>query len=167
MIQNRLRPSREELKRGGGQESREGGYVCSATHPVMPKSRHLALAEPRCWCLEKSPHRVVLLHRSQCVVPAHHFHTMVMRRVKTLEALPPGLCMAKRLTKALRGKRRWVGLVTAHSLQSRNEIERKVEEVMKELNLSKAPRLMDFFRPDSETSRHFCTQNPNLSLIHI
>ena len=84
-----------------------------------------------------------------------------MKRVKTLEALPPGLCMAKRLTKALRGKRRWVGLVTAHSLQSRSEIERKVEEIMKELNLSKAPRLMDFFRPDSETSRHFCSQNPN------
>jgi hypothetical protein len=83
---------------------------------------------------------------------------MVKKKVKTLEALPLGLFMAKRLTKALRGKRRWVGLVTAPSLQSRKDVEDKIDEIIDELDVSSTPRLMDFFRSDSETSRRFCTE---------
>ena len=84
---------------------------------------------------------------------------MVTGKVKTLEALPLGLCMAKRLSKALRGKRRWVGLVTSPTLRSRSDIERKIDELQQEIDLSTTPRLMDFFGSDSETSRLFCVEH--------
>lgn len=84
---------------------------------------------------------------------------MVTGEVKPHEALPLGLYMAKRLTKALREKRRWVGLVCASNLKTRNDIEQKLDQLVQQLGLSKTPRLMDFFHSETETSRRFCTDH--------
>ena len=52
--------------------------------------------------------------------------------------------MAKRLSKALREKRRWIGLLVEHSVAQRSEVEAMLEHVRSQTNPTARIRLMDF-----------------------
>ena len=52
--------------------------------------------------------------------------------------------MAKRLTKALRGKRRWFGINVDNKFSTRNQLAEHLNLLSKELELAKTIRLMDF-----------------------
>lgn len=52
--------------------------------------------------------------------------------------------MAKRLTKALRGKRRWVGVGVHQRFQDRPSVEKGLEKVQKAMESQPNLRLMDF-----------------------
>lgn len=52
--------------------------------------------------------------------------------------------MAKRLTKALRGKRRWVGVSVHQRFQDRPSVEKGLEKVQKAMESQPNLRLMDF-----------------------
>tara|TARA_B100000497_G_C7352236_1_gene229687 strand:+ start:140 stop:532 length:393 start_codon:yes stop_codon:yes gene_type:complete len=58
--------------------------------------------------------------------------------------------MAKRLSKALRGKRRWFGLAVNESLDSRRSVESVLKSIISDLELVKKLRLMDFVQAGSE-----------------
>jgi hypothetical protein len=58
--------------------------------------------------------------------------------------------MAKRLSKALRGKRRWFGLAVNESLHSRRNVESVLKSIISDLELVKKLRLMDFVQAGSE-----------------
>jgi len=51
--------------------------------------------------------------------------------------------MARRLSKALRGKRRWIGLQLSADIRSRSQMKVIIEEISNQLKLSSSPRLMD------------------------
>jgi hypothetical protein len=52
--------------------------------------------------------------------------------------------MAKRLTKALRGKRRWFGINVNNKFSTRNQLAEHLNILSKEFELTKKIRLMDF-----------------------
>ena len=52
--------------------------------------------------------------------------------------------MAKRLTKALRGKRRWFGINVNNKFSTRNQLAEHLNVLSKEFELTKKIRLMDF-----------------------
>lgn len=52
--------------------------------------------------------------------------------------------MAKRLTKALRGKRRWFGINVNNKFSTRNQLAEHLNLLSKELELTNTIRLMDF-----------------------
>ena len=52
--------------------------------------------------------------------------------------------MAQRLTKALRGKRRWFGINVDNKFSTRNQLAEHLNLLSKELELTKTIRLMDF-----------------------
>ena len=52
--------------------------------------------------------------------------------------------MAKRLSKALRGKRRWLGILVDSRITNRKQLEKILSEVGAEFSLKKPIRLMDF-----------------------
>lgn len=52
--------------------------------------------------------------------------------------------MAKRLTKALRGKRRWFGINVSNKFSTRNQLAEHLNLLSKEFDLTKTIRLMDF-----------------------
>ena len=52
--------------------------------------------------------------------------------------------MARRLSKALRGKRRWIGLQLSVDIRSRSETKAIIEEISNNLQLSSNPKLIDF-----------------------
>ena len=58
--------------------------------------------------------------------------------------------MAKRLSKALRGKRRWFGLAIDASYTTRKDVEKILISISSDLEVSKKLRLMDFVNSDSE-----------------
>ena len=58
--------------------------------------------------------------------------------------------MAKRLSKALRGKRRWFGLAIDANYTTRKDVEKIVISISSDLEVSKKLRLMDFVNSDSE-----------------
>ena len=58
--------------------------------------------------------------------------------------------MAKRLYKALRGKRRWFGLAVNESLHSRRSVESVLKSIISDLELVKKLRLIDFVQAGSE-----------------
>jgi len=64
-------------------------------------------------------------------------------KVKHDEEWGPRRAVAKRLTKALRGKRRWVGVVFPPSIRNRSEAEARIEELKTTLGEPKL-QLMDF-----------------------
>ena len=57
--------------------------------------------------------------------------------------------MTKRLSKALRGKRRWLGVTIDNRYKSRNDLEIVLEATGTTLNLSRKLRLMDFVGSDN------------------
>ena len=52
--------------------------------------------------------------------------------------------MAKRLSKALRGKRRWIGIQISADISSRAKLKSIIETIASQLELSTMPKLMDF-----------------------
>ena len=52
--------------------------------------------------------------------------------------------MAKRLSKALRDKRRWIGLQISPDISSRARVKSIIEMIASELELSTMPKLIDF-----------------------
>ena len=52
--------------------------------------------------------------------------------------------MAKRLSKALRGKRRWIGVLISAGVSSRSETKKILETISTDLQLSATPKLIDF-----------------------
>ena len=52
--------------------------------------------------------------------------------------------MAKRLSKALRGQRRWIGIQISADFSSRAKVKSIIETIASELKLSTMPKLMDF-----------------------
>jgi hypothetical protein len=58
--------------------------------------------------------------------------------------------MARRLSKALRGKRRWFGLAVEENLTTRNKVGSILKEITTELDSIKDLRLMDFHHAGSE-----------------
>lgn len=63
-----------------------------------------------------------------------------------------GCAMAKRLTKALREKRRWVGVMVDPSCQNREEVEKRLSALVSALNTEVNIRLMDWWPLDQRTS---------------
>lgn len=60
--------------------------------------------------------------------------------------------MAKKLTKALRGKRRWFGVVVSPKITTREELDKSLKEIHKSLPDDKRLRLMDFYKSGEEVS---------------
>ena len=58
--------------------------------------------------------------------------------------------MAKRLSKALRGKRRWFGLAIDAGHTTRKDVEKILNKVSSEFEFTKKLRLMDFFNSGSD-----------------
>ncbi|RJU84020.1 MAG: hypothetical protein DWB99_01060 [Candidatus Poseidoniales archaeon] len=58
--------------------------------------------------------------------------------------------MAKRLSKALRGKRRWFGLAIDAKHTSRKDVEKILTRISSEFEISKKLRLMDFVHSGSD-----------------
>ena len=52
--------------------------------------------------------------------------------------------MAKRLSKALRGKRRWIGVLLSSQFNSRKDVETKLSAIFSDSDLTTSPKLMDF-----------------------
>ena len=52
--------------------------------------------------------------------------------------------MAKRLSKALRGKRRWLGVLVSPDIKSKSQMISVIEKLPQKLGLSSSPKLMDF-----------------------
>ena len=52
--------------------------------------------------------------------------------------------MAKRLSKALRGKRRWLGVLVSPEIKSKSQMISNIEKLSQKLELSSNPKLMDF-----------------------
>ena len=52
--------------------------------------------------------------------------------------------MAKRLSKALRGKRRWIGIVIREDIDDLNKLENAVKLIGKEVDTNKLPRIFDY-----------------------
>ena len=52
--------------------------------------------------------------------------------------------MAKRLTKALRGKRRWFGINVGNQFSTRNQLTEHLNALSREFELAKPIRLIDF-----------------------
>lgn len=63
-----------------------------------------------------------------------------------------GCSMAKRLTKALREKRRWVGVMVDSSCQHREDVERHLNAITSSLDTRPNIRLMDWWPLDRRTS---------------
>ena len=61
--------------------------------------------------------------------------------------------MAKRLSKALRGKRRWLGLVFMSMFPDRLSFENHLRSVLEGASIPPEIRLMDFYHPQSEKAK--------------
>ena len=75
-----------------------------------------------------------------------------MRKVHTSR------CMAKRLSKALREKRRWLGVLIHPRLSDRSAVEETLEDLSKTLTTQPKLRLMDFVRQDQRSNGEAATQ---------
>tara|TARA_Y100000813_G_C23953469_1_gene253752 strand:- start:215 stop:610 length:396 start_codon:yes stop_codon:yes gene_type:complete len=60
--------------------------------------------------------------------------------------------MAKRLTKALREKRRWVGIMVDSSCHHREDLERKLSAMTSSLDTNPDIRLTDWWAPNQRSS---------------
>ena len=58
--------------------------------------------------------------------------------------------MAKRLSKALRGKRRWFGLAVDEKFNSRTRVDLILKTICSDFEFAKKLRLMDFVQAESE-----------------
>ena len=60
--------------------------------------------------------------------------------------------MAKKLTKALRGKRRWFGVAVSPDITTRSQLKTIVNNLQKILGSKKEIKLMDFYNGGSEAA---------------
>jgi len=61
--------------------------------------------------------------------------------------------MAKKLSKALRGKRRWFGVAVSPQIIARNELEKSLDILQDILLCEKKLKLMDFFNSSSQVAK--------------
>ena len=61
--------------------------------------------------------------------------------------------MAKKLSKALRGKRRWFGVAVSPTKVTRNDLQESLDQLQELLACEKKLRLMDFFNSSSEIAK--------------
>jgi hypothetical protein len=87
--------------------------------------------------------RTLLRTRPCTNLPTTRFERMVVREVKSLEQANLGPAVAKRLSKALRGKRRWVGVEVDASILTREDLEGRLTQLTQTHHMQ-ALRLMDF-----------------------
>ena len=66
--------------------------------------------------------------------------------------------MAKRLSKALRGKRRWVGVECSNQFSSRSSLDKYILIVLQSNQISEQFKVMDFHASGSDVSRSACEQ---------
>jgi len=71
--------------------------------------------------------------------------------------------MAKKLSKALRGKRRWFGVAVSPQIETRKELENSLQQLQVILACDKKIRLMDFFSSTNDVAKLAHT-NLNTSL---
>ena len=60
----------------------------------------------------------------------------------------PRRCMAKRISKALREKRRWIGVLVHPRHHHRDAVEQVLLEISQRIELKPSLRLMDFFNQE-------------------
>ena len=60
--------------------------------------------------------------------------------------------MAKRLSKALRGKRRWFGIVFDSRFKTRLDLEKRIDLISQLIDSTKKLRLMDFYNSNHKHS---------------
>ena len=61
--------------------------------------------------------------------------------------------MAKRLSKALRGKRRWLGVAFDSKIEQRNDAKKAIEDAFGEVREGFEIRLMDFHASESDQAK--------------
>ena len=61
--------------------------------------------------------------------------------------------MAKKLSKALRGKRRWFGVAVSPTKVTRNDLQESLDQLQELLACEKKLRLMDFFNSSSKIAK--------------
>jgi len=69
--------------------------------------------------------------------------------------------MAKKLSKALRGKRRWFGVAVSPQVEARNELEKSLAILHELLQCEKKLKLMDFFSSSSDVAKSAHTNLDN------
>lgn len=75
---------------------------------------------------------------------------MAQLTLKSIEGERFPVFMAKRLSKALRGKRRWLGVAFPSAVSSREEANKVISEMMGESTGDSIVRLFDFHHAQSE-----------------
>jgi len=79
--------------------------------------------------------------------------------------------MAKRLTKALREKRRWLGVLVEPKCMTRSDVEERLDELRTTLEPVPDIRLMDFFnskqRPELNTPDDFSAEGGGIAILRI
>jgi len=76
--------------------------------------------------------------------------------------------MAKKLSKALRGKRRWFGVAVSPTKVTRDELQESLNQLQELLVCEKKLRLMDFFNSGSEVAKSAHTNlGDTLPNIHL
>ena len=73
--------------------------------------------------------------------------------IKSLEGEILRTHMAKRLSKALRGKRRWIGLLCSSQFSERDELHKHLRTVLDDASISSKVRLMEFYPSHSEEAK--------------
>ena len=73
--------------------------------------------------------------------------------IKSLEGVILRSHMAKRLSKALRGKRRWIGLLCSSEFSERDELRKQLRTVLDDAAISSEVRLMEFYPSHSEEAK--------------
>ena len=69
--------------------------------------------------------------------------------------------MAKKLSKALRGKRRWFGVAVSPQIETRKELENSLQQLQAILACDKKIRLMDFFSSTNDVAKSAHTNLEN------
>lgn len=114
------------------------------------------------------------LHRTRpwTNLPTTCFERMVVGKVKSLEQANLGPVVAKRLSKALRGKRRWVGVEVNASILTREDLEARLMQ-LKQTHQWQALRLMDFQNAErrrtgeSEQNRVKVSENAGVAILQV
>jgi hypothetical protein len=74
-----------------------------------------------------------------------------------------GTAMAKRLSKALRGKRRWIGILVSSRYQTRSSLNGLISSVASTFQSERPIKLMEFHPSESDTAKtaleHLNTMN--------
>ena len=74
--------------------------------------------------------------------------------IKSLEGEILRTHMAKRLSKALRGKRRWIGRLCSSEFSEREELRKHLRTVLDNASITSEVRLMEFYPSHSEEAKN-------------